>query len=285
MGKKSIFQKAAALFMAAVLGIGAAGCGTKELSEDPGGTQTGVMDISQPDTGQTDPVHDSGMGRYVETTVYEGKGFSDLVQTQSLSDGQIVFLNCLTRQRVVSKDGGSTWESEPADAFFGFIDDHYAAAAAIAKDGTIAVIGMDHVDSSSDGEDGYAFNLYSYSTDGTSKQVAVELPDADSSLRTLTFDDQGRLYVYASGCRNIYQVDVDTETSEKLVTLPDGCSLMQCKNGILMCMTMEKIFLYDTEKKSFIEDETLDTFIRDNKKGMEAAIQPMPFWGRTTRSI
>ncbi len=261
MGKKSIFQKAAALFMAAVLGIGAAGCGTKELSEDPGGTQ--------PDTGQTDPVHDSGMGRYVETTVYEGKGFSDLVQTQSLSDGQIVFLNCLTRQRVVSKDGGSTWESEPADAFFGFIDDHYAAAAAIAKDGTIAVIGMDHVDSSSDGEDGYAFNLYSYSTDGTSKQVAVELPDADSSLRTLTFDDQGRLYVYASGCRNIYQVDVDTGTSEKLVTLPDGCSLMQCKNGVLMCMTMEKIFLYDTEKKSFIEDETLDTFIRDNKKGME----------------
>ncbi len=209
------------------------------------------------------------MGRYVETTVYEGKGFSDLVQTQSLSDGQIVFLNCLTRQRVVSKDGGSTWESEPADAFFGFIDDHYAAAAAIAKDGTIAVIGMDHVDSSSDGEDGYAFNLYSYSTDGTSKQVAVELPDADSSLRTLTFDDQGRLYVYASGCRNIYQVDVDTGTSEKLVTLPDGCSLMQCKNGVLMCMTMEKIFLYDTEKKSFIEDETLDTFIRDNKKGME----------------
>ena len=269
MGKKSIFQKAAALFMAAALGISAAGCGTKELPEDPGGTQAGVMDISQPDTGQTDPVHDSGMGRYVETTVYEGKGFSDLVQTQSLSDGQIVFLNCLTRQRVVSKDGGSIWESEPADAFFGFIDDHYAAAAAIAKDGTIAVIGMDHVDSSSDGEDGYAFNLYSYSTDGTSKQVAVALPDADSSLRTLTFDDQGRLYVYASGCRNIYQVDVDTETSEKLVTLPDGCSLMQCKNGVLMCMTMEKIFLYDTEKKSFIEDETLDTFIRDNKKGME----------------
>ena len=64
MGKKSIFQRAAALFMAAALGISAAGCGTKELPEDPGGTQAGVIDISQPDTGQTDPVHDSGMGRY-----------------------------------------------------------------------------------------------------------------------------------------------------------------------------------------------------------------------------
>lgn len=263
MGKKSMFTRAAALIMAAVLGVTMAGCGTKGQSEDTAGTQLDGTASGSPDATQKDADDSSGKGRYVESTVYESDGFSDYVWTQTLADGQIIFLNCLTKQKVVSTDGGSTWESESNDAFYDFVGEHYAAGAAIAKDGTIAIVGMD----SAEGQ--YVFNLYIYNTDNTSKQIPVELPDTDSRLGCLAFDDQGVLYAYASGCRNVYQIDVGAGTSEKLMTLADGCELMQCRDNILMCVTSEKIFLYDLENKSFIEDETLDSFIAGHYERLE----------------
>lgn len=53
------------------------------------------------------------------------------------------------------------------------------------------------------------------------------------------------------------------------MTLADGCELMQCRDNMLMCVTSEKIFLYDLENKSFIEDETLDSFIADHYERLE----------------
>ena len=72
-----------------------------------------------------------------------------------------------------------------------------------------------------------------------------------------------------AGCKNIYKVDIDAGTSEKLVTLADSCQMMQCRDNILMCMTSEKIFLYDLDAKSFIEDEMFDSFIRENYGDLE----------------
>lgn len=269
MGKKSMVTRAAALIMAAVLGVTMAGCGTKGQSENTAGTQLDDTASGSPDATQKDAADGSGKGRYVESTVYESDGFSDYVWTQTLDDGQIIFLNCLTKQKVVSTDGGSTWESESNDAFYDFVGEHYAVGAAIAKDGTIAIVGMDNAGSQPDGVSEYVFNLYVYNTDNTSKQIPIELPDTDSSLGCLAFDEQGVLYAYASGCRNVYQIDVGAGTSEKLMTLADGCELMQCRDNMLMCVTSEKIFLYDLENKSFIEDETLDSFIAGHYERLE----------------
>ena len=269
MRKKSMVTRTAAVFTAAALSVAASGCGVKEQSENTSGVQSDVAVGGSSDETQKDAADSSGKGRYVESTVYESSGFSDFVWTQILDDGQIIFLNCLTKQKVVSTDGGSTWEAESNDAFYDFVGEHYAVGAAIAKDGTIAIVGMDSAGSQPDGGNEYSYNLYIYNTDNTSKQIPVELPDTDSSLGCLAFDDQGVLYAYASGCRNIYQVDVGTGTSEKLMTLADGCELMQCRDNMLMCVTSEKIFLYDLENKSFIEDETLDSFIADHYERLE----------------
>lgn len=269
MRKKLMVTRAAALFIAAALGVAVSGCSVKGQSENTAGIQSDDVVAGLPDGTQMDAADNSGKGRYVESTVYESNGFSDIVWTQTLDGGRIIFLNCLTKQKVVSNDDGNTWEAESNDAFYDFVGEHYAVGAAIAKDGTIAIVGMDSAGSQSDGGSEYAFNLYIYNTDNTSKQIPVELPDADSDLRCLAFDDQGVLYAYASGCRNVYQIDAGAGTSEKLMTLADGCELMQCRDNLLMCMSPEKIFLYDLEKKSFIEDETLDSFISDHYERME----------------
>lgn len=268
MRKKSMFTRSAAFLMAAAIGITATGCGTSgqtgsdENVLNEAGTQASVTEESQSGTEQKDSADGNGMGRYVETTVSECDGFMDQVVTQNLSDGQIVFLNSLSNQKIVSNDG-DVWDAEADEPFFAFIEEHYPAETAIAKDGTIAVVGMDKRADLPDGVNEYDYNLYIYNTDNTTKQIPVEMPDADSTLRALAFDEQGTLYAYASGCRNIYKIDIHEETAEKLVTLEDTY-LMQCRDNILMCMTFEKIFLYDLEKKSFIEDETLDSFIEEN---------------------
>ncbi|MDE6984086.1 MAG: extracellular solute-binding protein, partial [Lachnospiraceae bacterium] len=114
----------------------------------------------------------------------------------------------------------------------------------------------------------YEYNLYIYGTDDEARQISIDLPDADSVLSEVVFDGKDTLYVYANGCRNLYKVDIDAGTSEKLTAIPENCYLMDCREDILMCMTSEKIFLYDLAGKQFIEDATLDNFIRDNYEEM-----------------
>lgn len=271
MRKKSMFTKAAALFMAAAIAVTAAGCGTKgqpdaENAVDATGTQASITEDGASRAGSKDNAESSnGMGRYVEQTVYEGEWFYDKVAGQILDDGQLVFLNSLTKRKIVSKDNGSVWETEDNAAFSAFIDEHYPGTTAVAKDGTIAIVAMDQRAGSADNERAeYDFNLRIYNTDDTTTQIPVELSDAESNLRTLAFDEQGKLYAFAARSRDIYGVDISEGTPEKLVTLEDTCDLMDCRDNILMCMTFEKIFLYDLEKKSFIEDEVLDSFIKEN---------------------
>lgn len=273
MRKKSITARLAALLMAAAIGMGATGCNTdsqldiEETARNQTGAQANTTEESLSGTKQADSADSSGMGRYVETDVFAGDSFADHVETQILNDGRIVFLNSLTKQKIVSKDG-TAWELEENEAFSAFIDAHYPAAVAIAQDGTIAFVGMDKKTGSQDGErTEYDYNLYIFNTDNTTKQIPIDLPDS-SFLRTLAFDEQGTLYAFASGCRNIYKVDISEGTTEMLVALEDTCDLMQCRNNILMCVTFEKIFLYDMEKKNFIEDETLDNFINETYNDM-----------------
>lgn len=259
MRKNSIFKRWAALFLAAAVGITAAGCGTKEPSGSETGTQASITEENPSDIGQDNTTNDNnGMGRYVESTVLECE-YWDRVDTQTLDDGQIVFVNSMTGRKMVSGDKGNTWEVEESEAFTAFTQEHYPVSTAIAKDGTLALVCMEKPEGSED----YVYNLYIYNTDDTTRQIPFEQPDADSYLHDVAFDDQGNLYAYVSGCRYIYKVDVNEGTAEKLTELQANCQRMQCEKNILMLVCSEEIFLYDLEKKSFIEDETLDNFIAE----------------------
>ena len=162
MRKRSVFTRAAALIMAVALGAAASGCSAKGQPENTAGMQSGTAMAGSSDETPKDTVDNSGMGRYVETTVYEGSGFSSEVQAQTLSDGQIIFLNGVTKQKVVSKDEGSSWEAEENDAFQAFLDAHYPFGAAIAEDGTIAFVSMDRREGSPEGKDAVYDSRFSF---------------------------------------------------------------------------------------------------------------------------
>lgn len=282
MRKRSMFTRLAALLTAAAVGITAAGCGAKEQSESETGTQASITEENPSDTGQEGTADNNGMGRYVEKTVFECE-YWEKVEAQTLQDGRILFVNSATGQIFVSGDGGDTWEIELGDAFKAFTDEHYTVSTAISGDGTFALVCMDLPEGAPENSVDYEYNLYIYHTDGTTEQISVELPDADSYLSEAVFDDQGGLYVYASGCKYIYKVNIDEGTAEKLTELQDQCWLMKCEGSVLMCGTSGRLFLYDLEKKSFIEDETLDNFVEETYGDMAwtgAGYTVYPFLGK-----
>ncbi|MDE5824324.1 MAG: carbohydrate ABC transporter substrate-binding protein, partial [Lachnospiraceae bacterium] len=207
MRKKSMVTRLAALFLAAVVSVTAAGCGTKEQPGSETGTQTDITEENQSDTKQEDAADSNGMGRYVESTVFEGE-YWDRMKTQTLQDGQMVFVNSMTGRRFVSKDGGDTWEVEESDAFAAFTDEHYPISTGVSEDGTLALICMDLPEGAPENSVDYTYNLYIYNTDDTTKQITIELPDTDSYLYEVEFDHRGNLYVFARGCKYIYKVDI-----------------------------------------------------------------------------
>ncbi len=282
MRKKSMFTRLAAFLMAAMVSITAAGCGTKESQDRVTETQASITEESQSDTGQKDDGSiNNGMGRYVEQTVFEGE-YHDRMDTQTLSDGRLMIANSMTGRRYVSADKGDTWETVESEAFAAFADEHYPIATAIAKDGTLAVICMDQLEGVPKDSTDFDYNLYILGTDDTTRQIPVELPDADSHLRDVVFDSQGNLYAYASGCKYIYRIDINEGTAEKLTEISDSIWRMQCDGNTLMCVTSEKVFLYDLEKKSFVEDEILDSFVEENRSDMAwtgAGYVSYPFLG------
>lgn len=262
MRKNWKLKRLAALFLAAAVGITVAGCGTKEQSGSENGTQASITEENPSETGQSGTDDNSGMGRYVESTVLECE-YWDKVESQTLDDGQMVFANSMTGRKIVSKDKGSTWEIEESEALAAFTKEHYPVSTAIAKDGTLALVCMEHPEGAPEDSIDYDYNLYIYNTDDTSRQIPFEQPDTDSHLSEVAFDDEGNLYAYVSGCRYVYKVDVNDGTAEKLTELQDSCWRMQCVKNILMFVSGEELFLFDLEKKNFIEDETLDNFVAE----------------------
>lgn len=264
------------LVVAVMLGASVTGCGTKGLLENEDGTQSDAMNEAPGQGG-------NGVGRYIGTTVYEGSEFYDLTQMQTLEDGQIVLLNCYSMEKLVSEDRGSTWHVETDDALSAALAEHDPADTAIAKDGTIAWIGRDErADSPGGIHSEYDYNLYIYETtstddvagtddeDGAVRRIPVELSGENSFLRRLAFDEDGTLYAYAyeNGGGSIYRIDVHDGSAQRLVQVENSNEgTMACRENILMYVTGRQVFLYDLEKKCFLEDETLENFLEENFQG------------------
>ena len=186
-----------------------------------------------------------------------------MAQMQTLEDGQLVLLNRFSKEKVVSADGGSTWVAEINETRTAFMEEHMPAAVAAAKDGTIALIGMDEREDSPGGVySTYDYNLYIYNIDNTTRQIEVDFPEEEAHLWDITFDEEGTLYayVYAPGGGSIYKIDINENSSEssyqKLVQVENSNeTMMACQDQLLMYVTAETIFCMTWKRRSFLEDK------------------------------
>ena len=102
--------------------------------------------------------------------------------------------------------------------------------------------------------------------DNTEIPVEIELTEDDSYLYQVYIADNGRIFVTTMGSGNIYEVKEDG-SSELFLISEGGRPELLCVQNNLMVMDgygYENLLIYDMEKKEYIEDEVLNTFITDH---------------------
>lgn len=247
-----LFTKAAALMMAFSLSLSFAGCG--KTNEPSQGSSLFGQAVDGEGTSET------GMGRYVERTVFElGEGGKYAgTRLKILADGRIEI--CNNELGVyLSEDGGENWKQDANDLLAEFANhgENYIIASGVSSEGVIALC---YSPSSEEGLVPYYVLLY---PDGTQKSFDIELSEAEHYVRDFAFDESGRLFAAVFG-DSIYEVDLETGSAKEFVKMSGSKVYLQCKNHILLCAVSDGVYLYDMENDKFVEDEVLQDFIKEN---------------------
>jgi len=274
---KTILKKLTACTTAAALGIMSAGCAAQ--TETGGTDSTGQNDTSDTvttgtdtasETNETDAENaDTGMGRYVETTVFEsGYAANRPLHLTRMDDGRIAFL-CLANGKYglyVSGDEGDTWEFEERDWCNAYRDrDLYTLGCALSPDYSAIVC---YTPSSDDGEEfdpGYLL----VTPDGTTSDFEMNLEDGAVYARLFAFDGAtGRIFASPGG-GYVYEINPEEGGTEKLFEAEGSKVYLAARNNLILYAGNGGISLYDLTEQRFIEDAVLQDFIMETYGGIE----------------
>lgn len=255
-----------------------AGCGNGGVSS------TGEEKTTAEDgTGKTDTQTDAGkqantdgdgsepaaMGRYVETSVDISENTSRSHNITAFADGRLVILDDSAGQ-LISSDGGKTWEAVPIpgiDSMKKFAEENYIHSMAAAPDGTVAVV----YSKNGDYEESGTFHplLHVAKADGT-VQTLDELPvsNDDNFVFNIYYSPEGELFATVIGTGALYQVDVESGTLKKALTMEWRPDLVRFQgNHIFFLTSDEGISIYDRKEEKWVEDSVLADFMEENYKG------------------
>lgn len=264
--RKSMKKKILCLLLTAAMVVMAAGCGGQDTSGNPAGegSQGGSSAGGQQDDGQViddvTPSENAAMGRYVEEEIDISEYTDTVLDMQMLSDGSIMILSQFDLP-IVSKDHGVTWEKKEVQWFTDcFEKSDYIFAAKAAIDGTIGVVYSVHGDKDMHG------NVVLIKSDGTVIPVEVALENDEANLNDIWVSDTGRFFVTSYRDRNIYEVKEDG-SSEIFLSPQQRADYVKVVGNIAAVdsyANAERVFeLYDIETKELIDDEVLQTFLKD----------------------
>lgn len=265
--RKSMKQRVLCLLLAAVMVLPAVGCGGQNASGDLTGDHGSSSPAAgQPESEQTIAIDDVtpdeniAMGRYVEEETDISEYTSNVLDMQMLSDGSIIILSQMNLP-IVSKDHGITWEKREVQWFKDcFEKSDYIFAAKAASDGTIGVVYSVHGDEEMHGK------VVLIKPDGTVIPVEVTLENDEADLNDIWVSDTGRFFVTSYRDRNIYEVKEDG-TSEIFLSPQQRADYVRVVGNVAAVdsyANAERVFeLYDIETKELIEDEVLQSFLKD----------------------
>lgn len=253
---RGVLARAAALMTAFSLVLSLTGCKTVDGTAGGQSSMSGISGQAGTQGGN----NDTGMGRYVEKTVFElGEGGRYArSHLKILSEGKIGLLNDELGV-YVSEDGGESWQEEKSDALAEYLDieKNYIIASGISKEGTVALC---YTPNSEEGMNPYFVLIYS---DGTSKTFDMGLSKEEHYVTKFVFDESGRLFASVFG-DTIYEIDTKTGETKEFAKISGFKNDLECSGQILICAAGDEVYLYDLEQDKFIEDQVLKDFIKDN---------------------
>lgn len=232
------------------------GTGTKGSAQG-GETQTG---------GETSGDEPTAMGRYVETAVDISENTSRSYNITTLADGRLLILD-ETAGQLLSSDEGLTWEASSIpgiDSMAAFTEEMYIFDMAAAPDGTVAVLAADSGSYEKTGT--FDPSLHVAKADGT-VQTFDTLPVSSDDLyvHKIDFSPEGELYATVVGTGTIYQIDLESGTLTKVVTLEWRPDLMQFQGDYILFLTSrEGVSIYDRKAEKWVDDSVLSDFMKEN---------------------
>lgn len=269
------------LILAAMAGVLAVGCASREENPLGGGTNVSV-DIPAgkgEDAASTVNVDaNTGMGRYVEKNVLSFDSYGNISFSET-ADGQLVIFD-KNAGKYVSTDHGENWELENLDWLNKISEGNYVNKTAVSNDGAFALSYFPLIEEASEqeGTEG-AKGLVSHDVeldthyllvapDGTQMEIDMGISE-DEDVQDFCFSEMGRLFAGTRKGR-IYEINTADGSCKEIASLENGALYMgYCRNGILLCASHEKVYLYNITDGTFLEDEALQEFILENYKSIE----------------
>lgn len=263
--------RALAVLAALVVAVGLlGGCGYKP-AESTGDTPKDNASVESTEAPGSDAQEDGegsepvAMGRYVETVVdiSEYSGLSHGITL--LEDGSLLIPDEKAGQ-IISKDGGETWETAPIPgipSMADFVKEKYIFDMAAAPDGTVAVLATNHI---KDGGDFEPCSIHVAGADGTIHTLeSLTVSEDEKFLYGIDFSPEGELFATVVGNGTIYQVDVESGTLTKYLTMEWRPDLIKFQGDYMFFLTSDEgITIYDRKEKKWVEDSALETFMKEN---------------------
>lgn len=246
------------------------GCGGKA------GSTVGSSEGSRPDsmTGKEEQEGDkqgATMGRYVENEAdLNGNSLTDWNgRVFQMADGSLL-LTDNSGFVLRSRDNGASWCKEDLPWLKKMKEENkYIFTMAFGPDQTAAVIWTEPEEGSENSGDGVQlkmdFQLTLVKPDNTEIPVDVKLEADDVWLNIVSISDQGRIIAGTMGS-NLYEVNMDG-SMEKYLYLDEGSPALLRFHGDIMIMDgwgWDSPLLYDMAEKTYIEDEVLSDFVKEN---------------------
>lgn len=210
----------------------------------------------------SDPSEPVAMGRYVEEVTDLSDDISGtFTRLFRLADGKLVIADPGTGF-LISEDNGETWEEEKREWFTRLKENEtYISEIAVGADNTTAVLCSDK-----EGEDYHRYLLV-VKADGS--EFSVSMQETGAYPLYAAVSDTGRVFFSAIGSDDLYEVKEDG-SYEVFLTPQDGSpQLMQFQGNLLIMdgSNYNAPLIYDMEAGEYIEDEVLETFVKENYNG------------------
>lgn len=260
-------KRIAACLLAVVLTAGMlAGCGGGGSLAGGGADKT----TDREETAQGEE-QETGMGRYVEKDVeLNGSALTDWNSRLFRQEDGSFLLADNSGFILRSTDNGASWTREDVPWLARMKEENkYILTMAIGRDGTAAVVWTEPEEGTGDSGNGVQLKMDMQLTvvkpDGTEIPAEIKLEADDMWVNSVTISDEGRIIVSTLGS-NLYEVNMDGSSS-KFLNVAEGSPSLVRFHGDLMLMDgwgWDTPILYDMEEKTYIEDEVLTAFVREN---------------------
>lgn len=290
--KQILFGKrTVSLLLAGAMVLLAAGCRntTEANGESLQGQNAGTPEAS--DSGEA-KAENTAMGRYVEEITDLSQYCFQNHGIDQTSEGNLLIADSYMGL-ILSEDNGSTWKPKETD-WFTFLQkaQAYIMDMKVGADGTVGLIynleeasasGQDsetEADAQQEDED-KTEEAYEEATeddftlnpkcviikpDGSQMEVQLPLTNAEAYPVGIWISREGRIFVTVIKENTIYEVKEDG-SAEKFLTVEYYPNLIQFQGNYMIMDSFHgenSLLIYDLEKKEYVEDEVLSSFVKEN---------------------